>query len=276
MLLFGAIIVVFERGLYNLYTQQYTLPNGDAATLRSIPQAMYWCMTTMTTVGYGDIYPVTPGGWVVGIFAQLMGIVVLSLPITVIGATFSEEYEEQNRINEREKRLLRMKAPNQARGSRSQRVLRRLGVLKQRVADGGESGGDGGEERGALGERPVADEEAVSAAAHAEEGHVTFGDSAAKADAAPVPGYQQCEWLLSDYRSSSLNDIKAMMRRNENDLLRMSRRVIIQSRVTARHARKVARGSKAPTEDDDGLIAEYSRSRPAELSPTMANSSHSG
>ena len=45
----------------------------------------------MTTVGYGDLYPITTPGWLVGIVTQMAGTVILSLPITVIGATFSEE-----------------------------------------------------------------------------------------------------------------------------------------------------------------------------------------
>lgn len=39
----------------------------------------------MTTVGYGDFYPVTPIGKLVAVFTMLTGIIILALPITVIG-----------------------------------------------------------------------------------------------------------------------------------------------------------------------------------------------
>ena len=91
MLAFGAFAVVFERGLYNPALRQYVRVDGSASPFLSIPEAMYWCMTTMTTVGYGDLYPITPMGWLFGVLCALTGIIILSLPITVIGATFQEE-----------------------------------------------------------------------------------------------------------------------------------------------------------------------------------------
>merc|ERR1711988_1424839 len=59
--------------------------------------------TSMTTVGYGDMYPVTGLGQMI---AMISGIVVLSVPITVIGANFDEETREQHRINQLRKRVL--------------------------------------------------------------------------------------------------------------------------------------------------------------------------
>ena len=50
------------------------------------------------------MYPLTAFGQVVGAGVAVLGVVVLSLPITVIGTTFTEEYEEQQRISERERR----------------------------------------------------------------------------------------------------------------------------------------------------------------------------
>ena len=48
----------------------------------------------------------------------------------------------------------------------------------------------------------------------------------------PIPGYLQCEWLLSDFRNATANELKAALLKSESDLLRMSRKAIGQSPPT--------------------------------------------
>ncbi len=61
----------------------------------SIPAAMWWGVTTLTTVGYGDVYPVTPAGKVLGAIIAILGIGVFALPTAILGAGFIEELQRR-------------------------------------------------------------------------------------------------------------------------------------------------------------------------------------
>ncbi len=56
----------------------------------TIPDAMWWAMITLTTVGYGDVVPVTALGKVVASMTAVMGLVMLALPVGIIATAFSE------------------------------------------------------------------------------------------------------------------------------------------------------------------------------------------
>lgn len=59
----------------------------------SVFMSMWWVLTTVTTVGYGDMFPTSTSGRMIGSFAMIMGVIGFAMPITIIGTTFSEEYE---------------------------------------------------------------------------------------------------------------------------------------------------------------------------------------
>lgn len=56
--------------------------------------AIYWATTTLTTVGYGDIYPVSGFGRVVGMISSLFGVAIIALPSGIITASYLEELRE--------------------------------------------------------------------------------------------------------------------------------------------------------------------------------------
>lgn len=64
----------------------------EQSPFQSILHAVWWAVATMATVGYGDIAPRTVAGWILASLAQMMGILVIALPITVIGSNFSAIY----------------------------------------------------------------------------------------------------------------------------------------------------------------------------------------
>ena len=57
--------------------------------------ALYWATTTLTTVGYGDIYPVSEIGRAVSMFSSLFGVAIIALPSGVITASYLEELRKK-------------------------------------------------------------------------------------------------------------------------------------------------------------------------------------
>jgi voltage-gated potassium channel Kch len=53
----------------------------------SIPAAMWWCIVTMTTTGYGDMFPVTVGGRLIASFTMLCGLILFAILLNVINKT---------------------------------------------------------------------------------------------------------------------------------------------------------------------------------------------
>ncbi|KQC14427.1 MAG: potassium channel protein [Desulfuromonas sp. SDB] len=72
----------------------------------SILDSMWWGMSTLTTVGYGDVYPVTPLGKFLGMIISILGIGVFALPTGILASGFSEEIKKhkQRKFNSEEEK----------------------------------------------------------------------------------------------------------------------------------------------------------------------------
>jgi voltage-gated potassium channel len=61
----------------------------------SIPETMWWAIATLTTVGYGDVYPVTIAGKIFAGIISILGIGMFALPTGIIGSGFIEEIQKK-------------------------------------------------------------------------------------------------------------------------------------------------------------------------------------
>jgi len=96
-LLFLLFFVVMTAGIALYVMEEQKNPNID-----SLFDALYWALVTISTVGYGDISPVTPEGRSISILVIISGIAMISFATSVIVSAFSEKLSElkENRIIE--------------------------------------------------------------------------------------------------------------------------------------------------------------------------------
>lgn len=62
----------------------------------NIPNSIYWCIVTMTTVGYGDIAPITPVGKAIASFIMIMGYGIIAVPTGIVTAEFAKNRKKKN------------------------------------------------------------------------------------------------------------------------------------------------------------------------------------
>ena len=62
----------------------------------TIPDAVWWALETVTTVGYGDVVPKTAAGRIIGGLTMVTGILMIALPIAIIGSSFAEVIRQRS------------------------------------------------------------------------------------------------------------------------------------------------------------------------------------
>ena len=82
------VLLVFSSSM--IY---YVENDAQPEAFSSIPAAMWWGIVTLATVGYGDVYPITPAGKLIGALVILVGIGMFALPAGILASGFVEVLE---------------------------------------------------------------------------------------------------------------------------------------------------------------------------------------
>ncbi|XP_050821487.1 potassium voltage-gated channel subfamily A member 5 [Gopherus flavomarginatus] len=101
-------VILFSSAVY------FAEADDPDSHFSSIPDAFWWAVVTMTTVGYGDMRPVTVGGKIVGSLCAIAGVLTIALPVPVIVSNFNYFY---HRGTDNEEQAILKEEPSSAQGS---------------------------------------------------------------------------------------------------------------------------------------------------------------
>lgn len=71
------------------------LVEGEESGFKSIPISVYWCIVTMTTVGYGDIAPATPLGQLIAALIMIVGYGIIAVPTGIVSAEYASNRQSK-------------------------------------------------------------------------------------------------------------------------------------------------------------------------------------
>ena len=91
--MFFMLLLLLFSGSLMYFVERHAQPEKFA----SIPAAMWWAVATLTTVGYGDAYPVTDFGKLIASFIAILGIGMVALPAGILSSGFNEELRNIDR-----------------------------------------------------------------------------------------------------------------------------------------------------------------------------------
>jgi voltage-gated potassium channel len=100
---FLAALYLFTLALFIASALMYVLEHqAQPEAFASIPESMWWALITLTTVGYGDVSPITTLGKMVGALTALIGVCTVALLTGIIASAFTSQIEKRKALMEAE------------------------------------------------------------------------------------------------------------------------------------------------------------------------------
>jgi len=121
ILYISLIVVILGTLMYIVEGQQNGFDN--------IPKSIYWAVVTLTTVGYGDVVPITTLGKTIAVFIMMLGYAIIAVPTGIVSSEFSKnrkdkkQLKNQNAILEKEKEII----------SKETEILEKLKSLEKKI-----------------------------------------------------------------------------------------------------------------------------------------------
>lgn len=115
------VVIILGTLMYIVEGQQNGFDN--------IPKSIYWAVVTLTTVGYGDVVPITTLGKTVAVFIMLLGYAIIAVPTGIVSSEMSknrnnkEQLENQEEILEKEKEII----------AKDNEILKKLEALEKKI-----------------------------------------------------------------------------------------------------------------------------------------------
>ena len=100
---FAAASYLFVLALFFASSLMYVAENSvQPEKFSSIPETMWWSLITLTTVGYGDVSPISPLGKIIGAFTAIMGVFSVALLTGIVANAFAYQVAQRKAILEAE------------------------------------------------------------------------------------------------------------------------------------------------------------------------------
>ena len=94
-----ALLTVGMLALSYIFVTALIIFQVEPSTFDNFFQAIYWATVSLTTVGYGDIYPTSAIGQVISMISSFLGIAIVALPSGIIISGYQDEVEQNNQLD---------------------------------------------------------------------------------------------------------------------------------------------------------------------------------
>jgi voltage-gated potassium channel len=94
--LFGCVIILLGTALISASLMHLAERGVQPEKLGTIPDAMWWAIVTLGTIGYGDVVPITPLGKIIASVTIFGGLIMIALPVGIIATAFSDQIHRRD------------------------------------------------------------------------------------------------------------------------------------------------------------------------------------